>query len=84
MEDKKKRDVERPLPEYTFNEGTLNQFFSNLVWKTISELLEAQEQVALLHLASPDVDDIRDVMFWKGVLNQLQYMKNIKLTLLEE
>lgn len=83
MEDNK-RKVEEPKPEFTFKEGALNQFFSNPVWKSIEELLSAQEQIAMLHLTSPDIDDVKDIMFFKGIINHIEYMKNIKQILMED
>lgn len=80
----KKRDLERPASEDEYKEATLNQFFANPVWRSIEKVLKAQEDIAVLHLTNPDIDDIKDIMFFKGILNQLHYMKNIKLTLLEE
>ena len=82
MADKKRKDVDDQLPEYTFKEGTLNQFFATPVWKTIEELLAAQEAIVLAHLT--DSEGSRDAdMYFKGLYSQIQYMKNIKLILLE-
>ncbi len=81
--EKGNRDVDRQVPEYTFKAATLNQFFTTPVWHTIEELLDAQEDVVLAHLTDP-YSDRDDDMFFKGMLNQIKYMKNIKLILLEE
>ncbi len=79
-----KRDIEKQEPDVTFKKAALHQFFSTPVWHAIDELLTSQETIMLLHLSSPQIDDIKDIMFYKGVLNQIQYMKNIELTLEEK
>ncbi len=81
-EDKMRKELDDQLPEYTFKEGSLNQVFSTHVWKTIEDLLDAQGAIVLAHLTDPEGGRDSD-MYFKGLYSQIQYMKNIKLTLLE-
>lgn len=75
------REVQETGNEWTFSESTIKQWLNDPVTIELFRMWEAKEKLYLSLLANPKIDDLKDIMYFKGCFSEIEWHKNLPFIL---